>query len=249
MMKKLWCFLALLAVFTLVITLPKMSNATSHELIQQVTQEQSLPTVGTAEKLRSILAEAESSRTLLGREMVTESGDVMKGGSAAKSSQSATASAPASPSLGLGGSADYSTTNLQVDGVDEADIVKNDGKYIYQVNNQELILAQAYPSVPMSIVSRISFKQGEFTPQELYVDDQYLVVIGNAYYPMEGRPGTPDAQPLQGSKTPLYPQIVNKSTSKVIIYDLADKTNLKKLREVELDGIYVSSRRSVQAYI
>ena len=38
----------------------------------------------------------------------------------------------------LGGSApsasDYSTTNIQVDGVDEADIVKNDGKYIYTVS-------------------------------------------------------------------------------------------------------------------
>ncbi len=34
---------------------------------------------------------------------------------------------------GYGGSEEYSTTNVQVAGVDEADIVKNDGKYIYAI--------------------------------------------------------------------------------------------------------------------
>ena len=252
-MKKVWNFLALLtliAVFTVVITLPKMSKATS----QEVTQEQSLPTVGTVEKLRSILAEAESSRTLMGQGRVIATGDVSMG-SVNKSAQSSTTPAPASPSLGLGGSSDYSTTNLQVDGVDEADIIKNDGTYIYQVNNQELIVAKAYPSNPMSIVSRIGFKQGEFTPQELYVDDQYLVLIGSAYYqessintpkvlPQENsQPSEPDAQFNKGSQVQIYPPVFNRSTSKVIIYDLSDKTNLKKLREVELDGTYVSSRK------
>lgn len=240
-MKKIWYFLALLAllaVFTVVIFLPKMGRATS----QGVALEQSLPTVGTVEKLRSILVEAGSSRTLMGQGIVDGTGDVVRG-SANKSADLSTTQSLTSPSLSLGGSADHSTTNLQVDGVDEADIIKNDGKYIYQVNKQELIVAQAYPSNPMSIVSRIGFKQGEFTPQELYVDDQYLVLIGNAYYQGESEPGVPGAQPQQGSKDQLYPQIFKRSTSKVIIYDIADKTNLKKLREVELDGMYVSSRK------
>ena len=232
-MRKVWYFLALLAVFTFVITLPKMGKATS----QEVTQEQSLPTVGTVEKLRSILVEAESSRTLMGQGMVFGTRNEMVG-SVEKSAQSATTSAPASSSLGLGGSSDYSTTNLQVNGVDEADIIKNDGQYIYQVNNQELIVAQAYPSNPMSIVSRIGFKQGEFTPQELYIDDQYLVIIGNAFYQEASSINTPN-----GSQIQIYPPVFHQSTSKVIIYDLADKTNLKKLREVELDGMYVSSRK------
>lgn len=241
-MKKVWYFLALLAVFTLVITLSSMSKAES----QKVTQEEGLPTVGTVEKLRSILAEAESSRPRMTLGMGMEDTK-----SAAPNS---TAQASASKSLSLEGSSDYSTTNLQVDGVDEADIIKNDGKYIFQVNNQELIVAQVFPSDPMSIVSRIGFKQGEFTPQELYVDDKYLVLIGRAYY-LEALPmNTPqgDVQPSEtGSRADqskmrdqvqIYPPI-NKSTVKAIIYDLKDKTNLKKIREVELDGNYVSSRK------
>ena len=37
-----------------------------------------------------------------------------------------------------GGEAGYSTTNIQVEGVDEADIVKTDGDYIYVLSNQVL---------------------------------------------------------------------------------------------------------------
>ena len=235
-MKKMCYFFAFLAVFTVVIILTKGKPTSS----DKVTQEQSLPTVGTIEKLRSILVEAESSGTLVGQGMVTATGSALRDGTAKSASQSSTTPALASANLGLGVSADYSTTNLQVEGVDEADIVKNDGTYIYQVNNQELIVAQAYPSDKMSIVSRIGFKKGEFLPRELYVDDQYLVLIGDAY---NQEPSAESVQPQQGSQSKIYPPVVNNSTAKVIIYDLADKTNLKKIREVELDGMYVSSRK------
>jgi len=40
------------------------------------------------------------------------------------------------------GSIDYSTTNVQVEGVDEADVVKTDGKYIYQINNNRVVVNQ-----------------------------------------------------------------------------------------------------------
>ncbi|HWQ41001.1 MAG TPA: beta-propeller domain-containing protein [Desulfosporosinus sp.] len=234
-MKKIQFLLVLLVVSTVLIALPKMGKATS----QDETPVQSLPTVGTVEQLRSILAEAGSSRTLMEQGMVVGA----KSAQLSPTQSSPASAAAASPSLDLGRSSDYSTTNLQVGGVDEADIIKNDGNFIYQVNGQELIVTQAYPSNAMSVVSRIGFKQGEFTPQELYVDDQYLVLIGSAYYQGESQPGAPVTQPSQDSQKRLYPPIFNRSTSKVIIYDLADKANLTKLREVELDGLYVSSRK------
>lgn len=37
----------------------------------------------------------------------------------------------------------YSQTNLQVEGVDEADIVKTDGKYIYYIKDNMVYIAQA----------------------------------------------------------------------------------------------------------
>jgi len=40
---------------------------------------------------------------------------------------------------------DYSLTNVQVEGVDEADIVKTDGTYIYIISNQSIVILKAYP--------------------------------------------------------------------------------------------------------
>jgi len=38
----------------------------------------------------------------------------------------------------------FSTTNVQVQGIDEADLVKNDGRYIYSVGGAELVVVQAF---------------------------------------------------------------------------------------------------------
>ena len=248
-MKKVWYSLALLSLFTLVISLPSVNKAES----QKLTPVESLPTVGSVEKLRSILAEAERSRPLVtfGMAMDGANGATMRNGLDKSAIPSSVPQASTTQSLAAEGSSDHSTTNLQVDGVDEGDIIKNDDNHIYQVNNQELIVAQIFPSDSMTVLSRIAFKEGEFTPQELYVDDKYLVVIGSAYYAINPPPG--DIQPIKPEPSAIqpklrdqaliYPPIYNKLTTRAIIYDLEDKTNLKKIREVELDGNYVSSRK------
>ena len=55
-----------------------------------------------------------------------------QGESRVVSNDAAGAPAPSSP--------DHSTTNVQKAGIDEPDIVKNDGNYIYYVNNTKKIL-------------------------------------------------------------------------------------------------------------
>ena len=45
--------------------------------------------------------------------------------------------------LDAGGSGDYSETNVQVEGVDEGDIVKTDGAYIYVLRDDELVIFRA----------------------------------------------------------------------------------------------------------
>jgi len=40
---------------------------------------------------------------------------------------------------------DYSSTNVQVEGIDEADILKIDGKYIYMIVNDKLVIVEAFP--------------------------------------------------------------------------------------------------------
>jgi len=50
----------------------------------------------------------------------------------------------AADSAGGGGAADYSQTNVQVAGVDEADFVKNDDKYIYMIAGNKLVIVNGY---------------------------------------------------------------------------------------------------------
>ncbi|MGI6549935.1 MAG: beta-propeller domain-containing protein [Syntrophomonadales bacterium] len=131
---------------------------------------------------------------------------------------------------------DYSKTNLQVTGVDEADVVKTDGNYIYQVNNQEIKIIRAYPVSKLQVLSTISFADSRFTPQELYVDGSRLVVIGSSssesYYPAEK------------TRVPsIYPPPMSSQFVTALVYDITDRTQVKKIREVELEGNYISSRK------
>jgi inhibitor of cysteine peptidase len=78
-----------------------------------------------------------------------------------------------------GSASDYSDTNIQVQGVDEADIVKNDGKYIYYVVEGSLYILEAYPAEDMRILSQINVSniRGIF----LNNNEEQLIVFSNTY--------------------------------------------------------------------
>ena len=57
---------------------------------------------------------------------------------------------------------DFSKTNTQVNGVDEADIVKTDGKYIYYLTNSKLVIVDVQNPSKMVSVSDISFEGANF---------------------------------------------------------------------------------------
>ncbi|MDA8234688.1 MAG: beta-propeller domain-containing protein [Clostridia bacterium] len=189
-----------------------------------------LPTVGSFSKLKALLAEGEKFR---GQNSIAID---EKGIAFDREALSAVAEKSAAPAAG------YSDTNIQVQGVDEADVVKTDGQYIYQVNNGKVVIAQAYPANSMKVITALKYDENSFHPLELYVDKKHLVVIGNSYYNL---PAKKEAAPAEKNAIirpgPPYPLHVN--TVKTIIYDISDKTNIKKLRETELEGNYISSRK------
>jgi uncharacterized secreted protein with C-terminal beta-propeller domain len=144
----------------------------------------------------------------------------------------------AAPASGAG-SASYSQTNLQVAGVDEADVIKNDGQYIYMVKGDTVRIFDAYPPKNLEQVSEVKFDKAGFTPQEMYVDGDRLVVVGqvyqNFYYPMP-MAGVNSAiimppRPFQGPNTLVYQ------------FDISDRKNPKQTRVLAFDGNYFTSRR------
>ncbi|KAF0193456.1 MAG: hypothetical protein FD169_2504, partial [Bacillota bacterium] len=149
-------------------------------------------------------------------------------------------------------SSNHSQTNVQVAGVDEADIVKTDGEYIYQVKNNQVIITKAYPVGEMTVVKVINFEDPNFYPSQLFVDGKHMLIIGqsnnNKYY--EDMPEVIekrgiDEKPSAAPELRIAPGYWwwNNSTVKAIAYNISDKEDIKLVREVELEGYLVTSRK------
>ncbi|MDD2585616.1 MAG: beta-propeller domain-containing protein [Syntrophomonadaceae bacterium] len=135
-------------------------------------------------------------------------------------------------------SSDFSETNVQVSGVDEADLVKTDGNYIYKVNQAKVIIIKAKPAEQMQVVSRINFAN-DFRAQELHLYGNYLVAIGTSSFSPPAR-----LRSMNKMKANIYPPPhYNLKKTKAIVYNIENRNQPEKIREVELDGKYLSSRR------
>lgn len=190
-----------------------------------------LPSVGSLDHLKKLLAQAgEARQGYPGNYRRMEASKVMAGAAAPQAADKAKNENLVS---------DYSGTNVQVAGVDEADVVKTDGSYIYQVNNREIKIVKAYPASKLQVVASLSFTDTGFNPQELYVDQNRLVVIGSSYS------DSPYLSDSAKSKKALeiYPPPMRSQFVKALVYDISDRSKAKKIREVEIEGNYLSSRK------
>lgn len=70
---------------------------------------------------------------------------------------------------------DYSSTNTQEIAVDEADVVKTDGTYIYALDNNGVL--RIVNAKEMEVVSEISLDSGSSAVLEMYVDGNLLQVV------------------------------------------------------------------------
>ncbi len=147
---------------------------------------------------------------------------------------------------------DYSQTNVQVAGVDEGDIVKTDGTYLYVVTTGKVRIVQAQPATNLKLISTIDLEENAFTPSDLYVDGNRLVVLGQRWTPYTGGPhimdssGSPQVEKRAAGDAsmmiwpgPWY----GAQKAEVRIYDITNRSNPTLERKVAFDGSTVSSRR------
>lgn len=119
-------------------------------------------------------------------------------------------------------SLDYSTTNIQVEGVDEADIIKTDGQYIYLAANSLLYIVKTYPPEEATIASTIKLNS---TILGIFINDNKIVIFTQEY---------PDWR--------YYTEAVVKYQAQIKIYDIEDRDNPVLDSEITLDGYYYNSR-------
>jgi inhibitor of cysteine peptidase len=127
---------------------------------------------------------------------------------------------------------DHSTTNIQVAGVDEADIVKTDGMYIYLASGNKTIIVRAYPPDQAQVLSEIEL---EGTVVGIFINEDKLVVFEEEapYYPY-------DDVLWEGVDKMYVPYRSPKTYIKV--YDISDRANPQLAREISANGQYISSR-------
>lgn len=135
-------------------------------------------------------------------------------------------SAPSAPS-------NYTTTNNQVAGVDEADFVKNDGTRIFVLSGNTLYAAKSWPATELSVQGKLGI---EGWPQEMFLADQKVVVFSSIYrwYPMNAKAGY--------ACDTLSCGYSNGNTVKVTTVDVSDLGQPKVINEAYVPGYYVSSR-------
>lgn len=135
-------------------------------------------------------------------------------------------------------SANWSTTNVQEKGVDEADVVKNNGRYIYLSSEKSIRIVDTKSSPAMTETAKLEVK-GNIN--SLYIYGEMLVVL---YIPDNGE-GNPWSHAIAGERLNMglcYWLPVNSKTA-VMIVDVSDPTNPVVKKEIVIDGNLVSSRR------
>lgn len=149
---------------------------------------------------------------------------------------------------------DFSQTNIQVQGVQEADIVKTDGEYIYTVSEQYINILEANNGKPkvISRIKRTTTKKGYFDTGvfEIYVTENRLMLLTHiakeqkvgdgGVAPMELKRGA-TVDPASNIAVDIMPYMMMGDAT-VIVYDTTDKSDPKKLKTITQSGSYISSR-------
>ena len=150
-------------------------------------------------------------------------------GAATEESGSSGAPAPSD-----GGDVSASGTNVQERGVDETDIFKTDGKYLYVLRPQMLVIAEIAEDGPPVEVGRIAFDQRSLR-QEMLIGAGKVLVARQ----LEGMTSSVSARVSEGRQwnTEQY-----RAQSELLEIDVSSPDSPRFLRELSVDGDFVSAR-------
>ena len=142
--------------------------------------------------------------------------------------------APMDDSDGGGQSVDYSQTNVQVTGVDEPDIVKTDGIYLYIAANDKVIIVKAYPSEDAEIIAQITFDD-TMSIGNIFISGSRIVVFSDTY----NQPIFTEADDVEGLSVSRW---YGSQDTYIKIYDLDDITSPELVKEIVVGGSFSEAR-------
>ncbi len=125
----------------------------------------------------------------------------------------------------------YSTTNVQVGGIDEPDFLKNDNKYAYVLSQDKLSIIDAYPGETAKIISKVGLDVKGNYLQNMFLNKDRLVIFYNdnaEHYSIQQYDYIP---------SPIYTPVTH-----AVIVDVSDRENPKILKNYEMTGYYTGAR-------
>ncbi len=137
-------------------------------------------------------------------------------------------------SLDKGGATtqEYSETNVQVKGVDEADIIKTDGRYIYYTAGGQFVILSA-EGADTRVLSTVNFIDGENwvgNASEMFLSGDRLVIVTQSSSTVWVDSGKGKVDHYQDQ-------------TRVLIYDVSDREHPKRISSLGQSGNYLSARR------
>ena len=143
------------------------------------------------------------------------------------------------PAPALPGAVGYSQTNIQVAGVDEPDIIKNDNRYIYTISGSTLAIIDAYPAAGASVISRTEIAD---TPKDIFVNGDRLVLFSTGTGTPETITQPSGAEPGIALEMVMPPYRSYAPITHATIYDISDRKNPSVLKDYTMDGDYTDAR-------
>lgn len=157
------------------------------------------------------------------------------------------------------GRKDYSTTNLQMEGVDESDIAKIDGSYIYTVEDKYIVITDIRDG-KLEEVTRFLPKDCGAADRvmEIYVDGDQLILVVQGYETSLGESSKAGSDKENSDKESSDEEIAvsdasedsafcykmnGKSTTQIQVYSIVDRKNPEFEGRLIQDGYYNTSRK------
>ncbi len=143
--------------------------------------------------------------------------------------------------IGDDGESDHSETNNQEEGVDEADLIKTDGNYLYSLYKGQLIIVEAGEEGALGEAGRVEV--GGYA-NELFIYNDTAVVFSS----LNDNDVSPelryDSQSLDGVNYDCWDGWCwnENQYARISLIDISEKTSPQVIRTVEYSGEYVTSR-------
>lgn len=133
-----------------------------------------------------------------------------------------------------------SDTNVQVEGVDEADLIETDGDYLYILSGNDLVIVEAGIGDELRVAARVHLEEKLVG---MYLDGDRLALVSTTAGSYDIGDGIGDGMMLAADiDSTRSSDHYNVPTTTVTILDVTDRSAPKLVQKSQMDGQLVASR-------